>query len=267
MTRLRLLLLITTVLCLGLAPQNASAATIAQRVTALEKSVASIRTTNKAQDTKIAGLTTKLAAANASISSLKTANAALTAKIASTDTSVTALKARAAALEAAPVMGLNPFVSVSADATNGVAGPHVFFTGVNLHLRSGAGETDQANGLGNLIIGYDEMLGSTEASRTGSHNIVLGHGNKFSSFGGFVGGWGNWISGPFASVFDGSFNTASGGNAAVLTGEHNTATASDSSVSGGHDNNATANFSAVSGGSGLTAGTDTSWKAGAYATP
>ena len=39
------------------------------------------------------------------------------------------------------------------------------------------------NGLGNLIVGYNELGNPAGDDRTGSHNVVIGHGNSFSSFG------------------------------------------------------------------------------------
>lgn len=42
---------------------------------------------------------------------------------------------------------------------------------------------DCPNGLGNLIVGYNESRGGSDI-RTGSHNVVMGQGNNFSRFGG-----------------------------------------------------------------------------------
>ena len=230
MSRLRLVLIVAVVLCaVAIAPQGAFARTTSQRLATLEKTVSSLSKTVKSQKSKIASLSSRLST-----------------------------------VEHSSVMHLSPYVSLETTTINGLAGPHVIFTGVNLHVRSGAGQTDDANGLGNLIVGYDEMLASTETSRTGSHNLVVGHGNKFTSFGGFVGGWGNYISSPFASVLDGSFNTASGGNSSVTGGENNKATESCSSVGGGQGNTASGLFSAVSGGQGQTAATDYGWWGGGH---
>ena len=44
----------------------------------------------------------------------------------------------------------------------------------------------RTNGLGNLIVGYNELGTPGEDNRTGSHNLVVGHGNSYSSFGGWV---------------------------------------------------------------------------------
>ena len=77
-------------------------------------------------------------------------------------------------------------------------GPNeVVITGANLRIVNGLGTTDTTNGLGNLIVGYNELrmhfpdcAGNPHPfcrdARTGSHNVVVGEGNNFSSFGGLV---------------------------------------------------------------------------------
>jgi hypothetical protein len=123
----------------------------------------------------------------------------------------------------------------------------IFITGANLHLVNGLGSTDCGtdqggeipdcpNGLGNLIVGYNESRG--EDIRTGSHNVVVGQRHNFSRVGGLVVGDFNEISGDFASVSGGDFNTASGHFASISGGFHNTASGSESVVCGGSDNTA-----------------------------
>jgi hypothetical protein len=139
----------------------------------------------------------------------------------------------------------------------------VFITGANLHLVNGLGATDTTNGLGNLIVGYNEPRGFEPDVRIGSHNIVVGGEHNFSSFAGLVVGNLNEIGGQFASVLAGFRNTASGigssvsggrGNTAsglvatVGGGFRNTASGGDSSVIGGEDNIASGDESLVSGG-------------------
>lgn len=83
------------------------------------------------------------------------------------------------------------------------SGHDLIIEGANLHLRNGNGSTDgPVNGLGNLIVGYNEPPGSG-ADRTGSHNLVVGRGNDFSSFGGIVAGQGSSASSPFSLTFTG----------------------------------------------------------------
>ena len=45
---------------------------------------------------------------------------------------------------------------------------------------------DTTNGLGNLIVGYNELGNPNGDNRTGSHNLVTGQQNSFSSYGGLV---------------------------------------------------------------------------------
>jgi hypothetical protein len=164
----------------------------------------------------------------------------------------------------------------------------IFITGANLHIVNGLGSTncgseeapipDCPNGLGNLIVGYNEPQGGgIEDIRTGSHNVVVGQQHNFSSFGGLVVGQFNTISGPLAAAIGGAVNTASGlsavvsggagntasGNfAAVSGGADNTASGLSSTVSGGRFNTASGNFAAVSGGQNITQETDGGWSAG-----
>ena len=58
----------------------------------------------------------------------------------------------------------------------------------------------QTNGLGNLIIGYNELGNPFGDDRTGSHNVVFGQDNSYESFGGLVGSLNNTIAAPFAST-------------------------------------------------------------------
>jgi hypothetical protein len=149
------------------------------------------------------------------------------------------------------------------------AAKEVVITGANLRLVNGLGQTgcefggepsppDCPNGLGNLIVGYNEPrppeLG--ENFRTGSHNVVVGLGHNFSSFGGLVVGEVNTISGVFASVSGGQQNTASGNHSSVSGGFSNMASGFAASVTGGTRNLASGERSAVSGGEHNTASGD-----------
>ena len=132
-------------------------------------------------------------------------------------------------------------------------GTEVFFDGCNVHVRSGSGSTDgPLNGLGNLIIGYNEIQ-FAPIFRTGSNNLVIGRNNSYSSYGGFVAGELNTVSGPAASVSAGFQNTASGIYSSVSGGGENEASNDRSAVSGGVFHHATGSGASVSGGSGNTA--------------
>jgi hypothetical protein len=136
-------------------------------------------------------------------------------------------------------------------------GNDVTLTGANLHIVNGLGSTDCTdaqdqpipdcpNGLGNLIVGYNELRGEGDV-RTGSHNVAVGERHSFSRFGGLVVGDRNTISGDFAVVSGGDSNTASGGYAVVSGGGANTASGFLAAVSGGQNRTAKGNFDWVAG--------------------
>lgn len=151
-----------------------------------------------------------------------------------------------------------------------VDGTEMYITGANLNIRDGSGATSgtpwgpyNANptGLGNLIIGYNEngippcgtCLPQAPRPRTGSHNLVLGVDNGYTSFGGIVVGFANSVSSPYATITGGSYSSASGMFSSVSGGESNAASAEGAAVSGGLGGKATGRWSAVSGGSTNTA--------------
>ena len=66
-----------------------------------------------------------------------------------------------------------------------VVGDSFVITGKNVYIVDGSGTTDSDTGLGNLTIGYNASaahLGVPDV-RTGSHNLIVGDGNNYSSFG------------------------------------------------------------------------------------
>ena len=141
-------------------------------------------------------------------------------------------------------------------------GGNVVFDKCNVYIRNGSGKTDGAvNGLGNLIIGYNETTGKN-LKRTGSHNLVIGPEHAYSSFGGLVAGRENTISAPYTSVTGGRLNTASGLGASVSGGSVNTAGKDFASVSGGKNNEAKGLNASVSGGTSNSAQGDFSSVAG-----
>ncbi|MFO8091112.1 MAG: hypothetical protein R6U13_14835, partial [Desulfatiglandaceae bacterium] len=118
------------------------------------------------------------------------------------------------------------------------SGNDITFSGVNVCIVNGTGTTDgTVNGLGNLIVGYNEPRGSGD-DRSGSHNIVGGIKNNYSSYGGLVVGLANTISGACATVSGGFLNTAENQSASVSGGILNIASGSSASVSGGYENTA-----------------------------
>jgi hypothetical protein len=141
--------------------------------------------------------------------------------------------------------------------------PEVRITGANLRLVNGLRATATANGLGNLLVGYSEPR-QGENVQTGSHNVVVGQGHNFSSFGGLVVGRQNEIRGAFAAVSGGFDNTASGASAAVSGGIFNRASGESAAVSGGFGNTASASAAAVCGGDGNTASGESATVSGGH---
>lgn len=172
-----------------------------------------------------------------------------------TQSEVDALQAKVEALEAAnttltqTVDELQDKLSkVSYDATGVNGRPTLTIAGANLQIVNGLGTTDTMNGLGNLFVGYGEGGGS----QTGSHNVVLGTHQTFTSYGGIAGGGSNTLSGPGSVVFGGG-NTASGSRSAVTGGSSNVASGAVSWIGGAQNSDATAQNASISGGANNTA--------------
>jgi len=216
----------------------------------------------------ITSLRTDLTAAQGEIATLKTKLAAAEADIALLDpAAVSALDIRLDVVEGNNALKLGPYVDVVTSTLNGVVGPNILFTRANVHVRSGSGNTrGLLNGLGNLIIGYNEAQPGVEYARTGSHNLVAGSGNYFSSYGGLIAGENNTLgaNAPFATVTGGRLNTAAKQGATVSGGQRNTASGTFSSVSAGDDNEASGSFSTVSGGRSNTASNTNASVSGGY---
>ncbi len=115
------------------------------------------------------------------------------------------------------------------------------FSGINLHIVNGTGNTEgQVNGLGNLIVGYNEpRTGGHVAKHTGSHNVIIGSMHSYSSYGGLVAGSTNTITGKYSSVSGGQWNTASGDYSSVSGGHLSSAKGKYSTVNGGLSSSAT----------------------------
>ena len=160
-------------------------------------------------------------------------------------TQIVELQGQVEALEAAVVPGLSDHVSVVDDET-------LLVSGVNLQLVNGLGQTSTANGSGNLIVGYNES-DSTTIERGGSHNLVLGRWNQYSSFSGIVHGLHNAVLNDESAVIAGSNNVVSGVRSAVLGGDQNTASGNKVVAIGGVNNEAKGSVTVVVGGNENTA--------------
>lgn len=277
-----------------------------QRVAALEQAVASLQTASSNQATQISALQTTVANQVSQIAALQTASsnqanqisalqtlssnqatqiAALQSGVTSLGTQIAGLQTSlsfetaarqlgdaALQIEATDLQDKTQFISVSTG--------EMFIKGTNLHIVNGLGATNGfpadpyaapgvVNGKGNLIIGYNEssVPNGQSDNRTGSHNLIVGTGLNYNSFGGINAGLFNNIYGVYASVLGGEGNTASGDGSTVSGGGSNIASGVGSSVSGGSGNRASNVGSTISGGQNVTDAGYLGWAGGSYHTP
>jgi ribosomal protein S6 len=184
------------------------------------------------------------AAAQGQGNSLESRVSALESAVATLQTTVNTQNGQIAALQSK-----TQFMTVATDPITGLL--DVYFTGTNIHILNGQGSTEGApNGKGNLIIGYNELRRPGNPTvRTGSHNLIVGVGMNYSSYGGINAGFWNTISGPFASVFGGGENSATGLYNVVVGGGSNVAGGFGSNlVAGGVGNKAFGNLDVIAGG-------------------
>lgn len=126
-------------------------------------------------------------------------------------------------------------------------GDDLVVEGANLRIVNGMGATDTVNGVGNLILGYNEARPSGNR-RSGSHVLVLGTRNNFSGAGGVVAGRGNDLVGDWAAILGGTANAAEADDAVVLGGNGNRAEGPSATVLGGAGNRAIGEGAVVAGG-------------------
>jgi hypothetical protein len=230
-----------------------------QRLQAVKEQVADLKERVKAQKQSQGGngipatleaLQAKVTALEGSMTTIMNADSTLLTtlqaaqgQISTMQGQLASLQTRLTALEGQPAGGgvpdLEKYVTIDPNPINGVNGPHLLITGVNVHIRSGSQTTDDGGsprGLGNLIIGYNEVNPASGFVRTGSHNLVLGRMNGFSSVGGAVMGQQNRITGQYATVHGGEMNLAGGLSSSILGGWQNTASGVRTTVYGGFQN-------------------------------
>ncbi|NNG01435.1 MAG: hypothetical protein HKM93_18750 [Desulfobacteraceae bacterium] len=196
-------------------------------------------------DSRIAAMEEVLTALLATISTQADTISRLEITVSTQADTITGLQGKLADVERSKVMALDSYITIDTDSDP--RGPRVRFSGVNLQVVNGLGITDATNGLGNLLIGYDEER-PDESDKTGSHYLVLGTRNNYTKFGGIVAGDHNDATGAYSSVSGGSHNTAGGDHSIVSGGSINTAGGNRSSISGGYNNETPGNHASISGG-------------------
>ena len=251
------------------APQPAAPAAAADNAADLK----AIRRQLAAMQKLLNGMRTQLAEDSATVRQMQGSVEQLRKEVQAASNGVRALQANS-------ILDLNGYITF--DNSSGY--PTVLFNGINVQIVNGTGATQTTNGLGNLIIGYNRArttnpvcsLGAfaTEAEcvarggtwarshKSGSHNLVAGDYNAYSSWGGTVFGLENAATAPYAVVLGGAGNLAQGDLSSVTGGSLNTASGMYGSVTGGLGNTASGSFAALSGGNTRTAAGSHDWVAG-----
>ncbi len=223
-----------------------------------------------------AGMTERIAALEAQIATLEAVNAELSEAL---DDAGLASPSDLFA----PMAELVDVVGLTADE---VGRPTVRFEGVNVQIVDGSGTTfcgeasdsgtpgaypadvsascydaiteepfEETAGLGNLIIGYngETSWGDVDPSapnyRSGTHNLVMGDGNDYLSYGGLVAGSENRVDAAYATVAGGTHNLAEGPHSSILSGERAYVTGESAAIVGGNRNRAEGRWASVGGGS------------------
>jgi hypothetical protein len=193
---------------------------------------------------------------------------------------IESLRAELRGLKANSVLDLNGYLTF--EVSNGY--PTALFRGINVQIVNGSGDTQTINGMGNLIVGYNRpgtgsficSMGAVDSEaacaasggrwaqshKTGSHNIVGGDFNNYTSWGGLVLGLENALTAPYGAIIAGARNRAGASFASVSGGSYNTASGIYSSVSAGFANRASGDFAGVGGGTNRAAPGPHSWSAG-----
>lgn len=156
----------------------------------------------------------RIATLDARVSDIQASIALIDGRVSGTDATVAAIGADVQALDE-DTRELLAYLTVDRGSDS------VVIEGANLRIVSGGGSTDAPpNGLGNLVVGYDE---GAPGDKTGSHNLVVGGDHAYVSTGGAVFGESNRVEGASASVLGGEGNTAAGDLSVVLGGFDNAA--------------------------------------------
>ena len=243
----------------------------------------SIKSAVNDNDSRVASLESTIATMQSTITSLQNSannNASRVTSLENTITTmqgtittlqntISTLQADLATIQSNTVLDLDGRLIFLVDS-NGYATAQ--FTGVNVQVVNGVNH-GTLNGLGNLIVGYNEATTVLQAQevcsdgafadqtscetagntwgrnhKTGSHNLVAGRWNSYSSHSGAVFGHNNVVNRPGASVTGGYGNAATGLRATVTGGYTNVASGDRSAILGGFAGRAEGLLSTLSGG-------------------
>lgn len=171
---------------------------------------------------------------------------------------ITALQAQVASLEASAIPGLNAYLSVDDSAHT------VLVSGANLQVVNGLGTDLSQNSLGNVIAGYNTPANEAHLlQRTGSHNVIVGYGHRYTGNCNLIGGQDNWANGTWSlllgsqsvdnggrnALLGGANNVSSGFNNVVVGGAANVVEGEKNLIAGGESNQSAGTFNMVAGGS------------------
>lgn len=171
---------------------------------ALAGAVAQLKAlSDKAEDAEL-----KAAELETRVNDLETSQASLTEDIGGLSGKVSAGSAElaeAVALLETTSQGLSSLTARLACVDAASDGDELVFSGCNINIRNGDGQTDSTNGRGNLIVGYNENgVGRGFANRTGSHMVVVGPRHGWQGFGGIVSGDAHRQESGYASIIGGT---------------------------------------------------------------
>jgi hypothetical protein len=142
----------------------------------------------------------------------------------------TAVQLPASSTEQKALISILPYITFKSAGVD--SKPTILFSKANIQVVNGEGKTATANGEGNIVIGYNE----TPGTETGSHNLVLGGTQKYTSYADILGGNSNTALVPFATL-TGQLNEATSfGTGALVSGVLNKVGGEDGSITGGCGN-------------------------------
>ena len=220
---------------------NANFQALVDAVNAQQAAIDQLQTDLGAAEAEIDQLQTDLNAAEMTIGQFVNDASIAVAAILELQDDVDCLPGSSIANPGNSVLALDDFLFLDTDA-NGFDTAR--FDAINVQVTNGLGATNGSpggntasggptNGLGNVIIGYNETHPDTPAvcnngsfdnqadceavtgtwaagQKTGSHNLVIGVGHNYTRHGGFVAGFANTVNQIWSSASGGTQNIARG---------------------------------------------------------